>query len=60
MGFETEVLGETPPQCLFVNHESHMTWPGIERGPLQFEAGIFFVMKIENRAFLISALDGCE
>jgi hypothetical protein len=30
---EAEILGENPPQCHFVRHKSHMTWPGLEPGP---------------------------
>jgi hypothetical protein len=36
---EPEVLGENQPQRHFVHQKSHMTWPGLEPGPPQWEAG---------------------
>jgi hypothetical protein len=39
LGSRTEVLAENLPQCRFVHHKSHMTWPGIELGSPRWEAG---------------------
>jgi hypothetical protein len=36
---ETEVLGETLPQCRFVHHKPHML-PGREPGPPRWEASV--------------------
>jgi hypothetical protein len=36
---ETEVLGETLPQCHFVHHKFYMIWAGREPGPPGWEDG---------------------
>jgi hypothetical protein len=36
---ETKVYGGNLPQCCFVHHKSHMTWPWIASGPPLCEAG---------------------
>jgi hypothetical protein len=54
IGRGIEVLGESPPRCLFVHHKSHMNWPGIEPGPRLWKAGdkppeILHVFRFEIR-----------
>jgi hypothetical protein len=36
---ETEVLGESLPQCHFAHDKYHMALPGLEPGPPRWEAG---------------------
>jgi hypothetical protein len=34
---ETEILGQNLPQCRWVHHKFHTTWPGLEHEPPQWE-----------------------
>jgi hypothetical protein len=34
---ETEVFGGYQPQCHFIHHKFHFTWPRIEHGPPRWE-----------------------
>jgi hypothetical protein len=36
---ETDILGENVGQFRFVHHKSHVTSPGLQPGPPQWEAG---------------------
>jgi hypothetical protein len=36
---ETEILGDNLPQCQISLHKIHITWHGLEPGPLRWEAG---------------------
>jgi hypothetical protein len=36
---ETQVFGKNLSKCHFAHHKFHMTWPRLEPGPPQWEAG---------------------
>jgi hypothetical protein len=50
---ETEVLGENLPQCHFIHHKSHMTWPGYRNITRNIELINHFILNKQLRTELM-------
>jgi hypothetical protein len=46
-------IPENLPHCRLVHHESHMTWPVLEPGPPQWEAGDYPPMQLNGQTWYL-------